>query len=111
MRKKTSRDEKRAEWQQKINDFQRSGLKASEFCRKNHAAIPTFRYWLHKLGRANTKSKVSFVELPMNTIQSAPPAGQNIQIIFPTGTRLVLDCGIDSENLVRLARAVQEAVC
>lgn len=62
--------EQRTNWQQHIDEWQRSGLSQQDYCRIHGIALATFGYWRRKLKR-NESAKPRFYPLVVSTEKDA----------------------------------------
>lgn len=84
-------------WQQRIHDWQQSGLSVAHWCQEQQLAPHCFYYWRKKLmqpGSASKPSTVSFVSLPSSP--SAIAQGPTLTLTSPDGWHIQLhaDCPV-----------------
>lgn len=109
MTKKTTREENRAIWNDRIENWERSGFTASEFCRKNRLKPFQFAYWKRKLRNSQKSRKNEFVEIPKLDSKSLHTAGYEINI--PGGISIRTDVNFDPESLKKLINTMLDCAC
>jgi len=77
-------DRKRTNWQQHIDEWQRSGLSQQDYCRNYGIALATFGYWRRKL-KTDESERPRFYPLVVSTEADAKRASPD-----HPGLRLVL---------------------
>jgi hypothetical protein len=88
---------KLAEWRQRLQRFEKSGLTVTRFCARKRVSVPTFWYWRRKCAGVDASPLV------------APAAFKSVEVIggravtlrFPAGAVLALP--EDRPDLVRIA--------
>jgi hypothetical protein len=95
-----------------VNDFQTSGLRPMEFCRRHGLAPSTLRRHLRKPGGAQRKAAagVRFVAVTLNgapgpATKHAALAG--LEVVLAGGRRIGVGPGFDERTLGRLVRALE----
>jgi transposase-like protein len=98
--------------QRLVSEFQSSGLRPTEFCRRHGLAPGTLRRNLRKQGVAQNKAAagVRFVAVKLNgapgsaTKETAPTG---LEVVLAGGRRLAVEPGFDVTTLGRLVRALE----
>ena len=80
----SARKQKRAFWQDHINNWQSSGQTQRAYCLSNGIALATFCYWRHKL-KQNGCKKPRFYPL---TVVNGQTIQQEDEAIIQTGLRI-----------------------
>ena len=99
--------------QRLVSEFQTSGLRPTEFCRRHGLAPSTLRRNLRKQGGAQRKAaaEVRFVAAKLDgvsgpaTKEAAPAA---LEVILAGGRRLRVTPGFDGVTLGRLVRVLED---
>jgi hypothetical protein len=96
-------------WRVILDEFQQSGLKQAEFCRRRGLSLHTFRKYLY--GSRPVAPPARAVEfLPVTTpVQQTrhEPAADLIVLILAEGRRVAVSPGFDSQTLRRLLETVE----
>ncbi len=79
--------------QNAINEWGQSGLSKKAFCRQRNITYQTFHYWIKRL---ESVSNSGFTEIKVND----RTIGVGHEIVFPSGTRMILQ-GEVSVNWLR----------
>lgn len=89
--------QKLAEWQQRLQRFEKAGLTVARFCTRERVSAPTFWYWRRKCaGSASARPVAPAVFSPVEVV-----GGGTVTLRFPTGT--VMELPDDRLDLVRVA--------
>ena len=101
----------RAEWTQRIQRWQASGLTAREFAQREGLRAQSLVWWKWKLGSAVSDSAVSAPTtfLAVRVIDSSParaPAGAGFEVEFPNGRVVRVPPSFDDATLERLLAIV-----
>jgi transposase-like protein len=98
--------------QRLVSDFQTSGMRPAEFCRRQGLAPSTLRRNLRKQGGAQNQAAagVRFVAVKLNGAPGAAtketaPAG--LEVVLTGGRRIAVGPGFDVTTLGRLVRALE----
>jgi hypothetical protein len=106
-------------WRGLFNDFQRSGLSQTEFCRVREISLHTFRKRLYgqKALAPGLEPKdesvpwepTRFVPVTLMSNGELPtvPRADPLAIILPSGWRIVVGEGFDPETLRRLIHTIE----
>ena len=106
-------------WRGLFNDFQRSGLSQTEFCRLREISLHTFRKRLYgqkalapgmeRKGEAAPADPPRFLPVAVDPISdlSPVPRADPLAIILPCGWRIVVGEGFDSRTLRRLIDTIE----
>jgi len=112
--------ETHAKWARLVERWARSGLTAKRFAAKAGINARTLQYykWKWRLGQdreasssrdPRAKPEVGFVELRMRDLAAGEDASGNnrIEIVLPSGTRVVVPNGVDAGALRRVVDALE----
>jgi hypothetical protein len=106
-------------WRGLFNDFQRSGLSQTEFCRLREISLHTFRKRLYgqkalapgmeRKGDSAVADPPRFLPVTVDPISDLPPVStvDPLVILLPSGWRIVVGEGFDSETLRRLIQTIE----
>lgn len=129
-RKKTkpNETERSRYWRDAIASWEASGLKASEYCRREGLSIPSFFWWKSELQRRSTLTKQAGADGATRTKKTsskpAPPTflavtvpplfpeerdAEAIEVILPRGHRLRIPPGFHAETLHRLIQLLESS--
>jgi transposase-like protein len=99
--------------QRLVSEFQTSGLRPTEFCRRHGLAPSTLHRNLRKQGEAHSQAGagIRFVTVKLNGApgpakKEAAPAG--LEVVLAGGRRIGVGPGFDEATLGRLVRALEE---
>jgi transposase-like protein len=98
--------------QRLVSEFQTSGSRPSEFCRRHGLAPSTLRRNLRKQGVAQSKAAagVRFVAVKLNGAQgpaTKEAAAAGLEVLLAGGRRIAVGPGFDLATLGRLVRALE----
>ena len=113
-------------WQERVEEWKRSGQSQREFCRERGFAVSTFSRWkcelLGGLGRGScgsvacrpvesashpgSESGLSFAEVPWSSSQAA-----ELELMLPSGWSIRLGQRFESEALRRLLAVLGSGPC
>ena len=88
---------KLAEWRQRLQRFEKSGLTVALFCARERVSVSTFWYWRRKCAGGDASPLVA----PAAFKSVEVVAGRAVTLRFPAGA--VLDIPEDRPDLVRVA--------
>jgi hypothetical protein len=96
-------------WVQRFKEWEESGLKRAEYCRRNNFPVSTFDYWR---ARIRKESSVGFeekglVKLPMLLKQ---PSLVLYSVEYPSGHKVQVPEDYSSESLKRLISDLSEVL-
>jgi hypothetical protein len=96
-----SDDNKSALWERRREQYRRSGLGRSAFCKKHNLKLSTLGYWFWRLGKQEKER--GLVELDHTSIAPLVPG-----LVLSVGQdcRIELCRGFDPQLLVEIARAL-----
>ena len=86
----------RAEWEERIDRFERSGLDAAEFARREGVQPAQIEGWRRQLRRAEPRCQAARVAKPGPTAPPTPPAPEWIDIRLADGGLVRLLPGLDA---------------
>lgn len=90
---------KLAEWRQRLQRFEKSGLTVARFCARERVSVPTFWYWRRKQDGVAAVSRLApGVFSPVEVV-----GGRSVSLRLPSGA--VLEIPEDRPDLVRVAIA------
>jgi transposase len=88
---------KLAEWRQRLQRFEKSGLTVARFCARERVSVPTFWYWRRKQDGAAAASRATPAMFsPVEVV-----GGRSVSLRLPSGA--VLEIPEDRPDLVRVA--------
>ena len=90
-----------------LEQWQRSGLRLSAFAQQQGIAQSTLRWW-RRVFRVNgrvAEQPVRFTEVPPPT--NVPGTAAVVEIVLPSGPRVLVPAGTDSGTLQRVLQALQ----
>jgi hypothetical protein len=101
----------RAEWTQRIQRWQASGLTAREFAEREGLQAQSLTWWKWKLGSAVADSAVSAPTtfLPVRVVESSlarVPTGEAFEVALPNGRVVRVPSSFDDATLERLLAIV-----
>lgn len=101
----------RAEWTQRIQRWQASGLTAREFAQREGFREQSLAWWKWKLGGAVSNSAVSAPTtfLPVHVVDISPPpasAAEAFEVALPNGRVVRVPPSFDDATLERLLAIV-----
>jgi hypothetical protein len=98
-----NKQSQREEWQQRLTQWETSGIvSAAEWCRKHQINVDQFYYWKSRLTKKSLTPK-DFVELP-------PTEAPGIQLEC-NGVRIHLETNFDPILLVRCISLLKGSPC
>ena len=104
----------RAQWQERVRRWQRSGLDATSFAAREGVNSQRLRWWRWKLGRGSGgrrgAAQPAFVEvvLPETAGQPVPTqAGAHIELVIGQ-RRVLVRPGFEAESLRRVLSVLEE---
>lgn len=99
MKKSVSVDsqERRRFWEQHVENWQRSGLSQTGYCRNHGLSQKSFIYWKKKLLSAN--APISLVELPHPSLIPVYPVSTPLRLLIGGRYRIDIERGFDAETL------------
>lgn len=113
---------KRAFWQQHMETWQASQLKATEYCREQSLSIQQFKYWQYRLVPQTKKTELNtasseFIEVNLSTMPDMSPAENhsesrdNLIIESPHGYRVNIPLSSPQSTLVKVLTALRHTSC
>ena len=111
----------RAEWMDRVKRWERSGLKAAEFSRREGFKAKELYWWKWKLGTAAAGPEQAEPRfLPVRVVEPSsppavpptmPPAPAWIEIALPNGGQVRVLPGVDPATLACVLAVVAELSC
>lgn len=93
----------RAEWAKVVTAWQRSGLAATEFCRRRGLSRRTFGWWRWRLGVSPAAAGSGFVAVKLeNGVPVIAPSRSVFEIVGRKGHLVRVTSDFDAEALSRL---------
>jgi hypothetical protein len=94
-------------WVQRFREWEESGLKRAEYCRRNNFPVSTFDYWRSRIRKESSVGleEKGLVKLPMLLKQPSPVS---YSIEYPSGHRIQVPENYRSETLKRLISDLNE---
>ena len=103
-RERTSREQMRtilARWQ-------RSGLSAARFCRRQGIDPQRLSYWKRVLGQTGRRGRARSVSFaPVQVVDLERASAGCLEVVLPSGERLVLGAGVSPELLREVLQALR----
>lgn len=106
---KPDRSNRAVFWQQMLNDYAQSGCSVKQFCKKRSISIPSFYQWKKKL---STSRATTNAIIPIKLIAAVPAAcapSRTVQIFTPSGFSIRIDSATQSDDLLRILRAIDDS--
>jgi hypothetical protein len=101
---------KEQQWRQWLERWQRSGLSAAAFCRRQGVAEGRFYAWRRILARRDAE-QTAFVPVRVLAEPASLPDA-SLELVLPNGRRLRVPRGFDAATLRQvLATLEEEAAC
>lgn len=98
-RRGTINTHKHAQWRQRLQQWQDSGLSVRAYCRQHDLSEPAFHWWRRRLDTAPASPTATPTFLPVTLTASTPPA---VTLRLPRGVRLRIPPGCDRQSLADL---------
>lgn len=95
-------EQKRASWQQHIDNWLQSQLSQKDFCQKYNLTLASFGYWRTRLKQ---KPNIDKKFIPVNT----PKPTATVKIFLPGGVRLEVPAYTLADILPLVSPAAQES--
>ena len=95
-----------AEWLERIQSWQQSGLSQSAWCQQNDISVSKFGYWKRKLGTvaaAKPAQNSAFVPVIPDQQPAEPGASNQLTIALPNGVTV---SGINETNLLLVKQLI-----
>ena len=95
----------RAEVEQLLAEFHRSGTTQKQFCLSHRLALSTLQRYLHhepKKRKAPTQSKLMAVEVAHRSRMQQAEVGGGLALVWTNGCKLEVHRGFDEATLARL---------
>ena len=96
----------RAQWQQRLERFEQSGLSAAAFCLNEGLALPSFYAWRRRLRPAAAAEPAEPAFVPVRLTGAAP-----VEVALPSGAVLRLSAGCDLAFVRSLVDALGGQTC
>ena len=102
----------RQEIKRLVTEFETSGLRRSEFCRKHNLALGTLQRGLrrHRMKVDGQSEGKRLVEVKTTGIQlnGSGPGTSSLEVVLAEGRRIQVGRDFDAETLARLIRTIEE---
>ena len=95
-----NKDEKRALWMERIQEFQSSGQTCKSWCQNNQIAVSTMNYWIRQLRdrKLQSESDMIFAKMPSEQELSMK---ESFNSMAPSAFGLQTVSGLKSCRIVR----------
>ncbi len=101
-----------------IEDWRKSQLPISEYCRKHNIPLSSFRYYKQKVLK-NVESveikkkfkEIDFSPSPVNLTKHSVPESTEINVSFGDFIKVTLADGFDSDEFSKVAKVLNGLVC
>jgi hypothetical protein len=106
----TRRRRTRAEVEQLVAEFHRSGATQKQFCLNHRLALSTLQRYLHsgpKKGKAPAQSRLVAVEVAPSSRLREPEIGGGLALVWADGRKLEVQRGFDEATLERLLHVLE----
>jgi hypothetical protein len=103
----------RAQWQKRVAQWKKSGLRAEDFAAQQGLNPGTLRWWSSKLRRptarvAEPAAEVSFARLvPVDTASARPAEPATLEVVLTSGRVVRVRPGFDATLLRELLTALE----
>jgi hypothetical protein len=98
--------EKRRFWQDQIERQSQSKLTQAQYCDQNGLKLSQFTHWKYKSPK-KTIAAVTFVSVPVPTINAKPAAPVALNLITAAGYRIEVHPGFDPVTLRQLIATLE----
>lgn len=98
--------EKRRFWQEQIERQSQSKLTQAQYCDQNGLKLSQFTHWKYKSPK-KTSAGVTFVSIPVPTINGKPDAPAALNLITTGGYRIEVRPGFDPATLRQLIATLE----
>lgn len=95
-----TRSQTHANWHRLIEEYKKSGLKRSKFCKEKGIPISSFAYYLRTYNKCQSQQKPAFSQVVVQP-QIMPPIAE-IKIDLPNGIRCQVSSCIHPDQLKKL---------
>ena len=99
--------EKRRFWQEQIERQLQSKLTQAQYCDQNGLKIHQFTHWKYKSPKKTNAVGVTFVPVPIPTINGKPSAPAALNLITGAGYRIEVQPGFDPATLRQLIATLE----
>lgn len=100
--------DKERQWKKKFQDWEKSGLTRTQFCRKHQISVSTFDYWRQRIRKMDEGAADQEQGLVKLTFSTKPTEPAFYSVVFPNGLKLQVPEHYSSESLNRLVQDLQE---
>jgi len=94
-------------WSSKIDQFETSNMKKTEFCRRNNLSVKTFSQWHQKIIIKKRPVGKSFVELKVNDLPIVTSRQSYYDLIISDSIKIRVSKYFDSELLIRIIKTLE----
>ena len=100
------KDQRMAEWAQRISECRSSGLTVRKWCERHEINEKTYYYWQHRIWESINESQNSqFVQIPVKAASASQNTAVRIQI---NGAEAEILAGADAATIEAVCRALRE---
>ncbi len=85
----------------------RHGWSLAELSRRSGLPVWKLRWWQRRLARKRPARRSKGAFLPVQVVESPPVSCSRLEVITPSGVRIVVSAGFDTEHLKRVIKAVE----
>jgi hypothetical protein len=105
--KPTGPSQRRAYWQAMVSAWSKSGLRQTEFCRRQKISVAAFGWWKARLMR----SAKGFVEVQVTEARVPGRREWPYEVVLSNGRSVRMGLAFDDEALGRLIRVAEQTRC
>ena len=103
---RVNRQQRLAEWSQRVEACRNSGLPVGQWCRENGIAVSTYFSWQRKVFQALKEAReATFAEAPI--VECCQPSGHIAAAMEVSGVRIQVYEGADEATLQAILQAVK----
>jgi len=97
---------KKEYWTAKIQEWKKSGLSQSAFCKKYSVTPSSFYYWKSRLQKSKQEKTIKSNRLIPIEVQKTRPAQEVMRLILPSGVRIEIPLTISSDKLTGILKSL-----
>ena len=102
------REQKRVLWKRHIREWERSGIRQTEYCRQHKLSAKSFTYWKRRLRQ---RSSVSFVPVQVKPEPRIVAEKSSESVLHKDGYRIEIKEGFNPAALGEVLRTIMELQC